>query len=201
MRIGKRDDLLKKLYKLCAYVALGGAIVFGALLVLSCGVRTAVYPIKYKETVFEYADGYGLSRALVFAVIKTESGFNRNAVSSAHAKGLMQITDETGRYIAKRLGREKYDLFDPETNVAFGCYYLKYLLIRFKDEKTAIAAYNAGEGKVSLWLLDKDYSADGQKLDRTPFRETERYLEKIYRSFEIYRKLYGKVLDKRENFE
>lgn len=200
LKVNGNDKLLKGLYKICAYFVFGCVIVFGAFFVLRSGYRAAVYPLKYKEEVFEYADGYGLSRALVFAVIRTESGFNPNAVSSAGAKGLMQIKDETGKYIAERLGRAEYDLYDAETNVEFGCYYIKYLSLRFKDEKTALAAYNAGEGNVALWLMNEAYSDDGKTLKSVPFPETERYLEKIYKSFEKYRKLYGKVLDKQKNF-
>lgn len=194
---GKSENgFIKNLYKLCAYFVFGCVVVFGAFFLINCCFRTAFYPLKYKEEVCEHADGYGLSRALVFAVIKTESGFNPNAVSSAGAKGLMQIKEETGKYIAERLGRTEYDLFDSETNVAFGCYYIKYLLLKFKDEKTALAAYNAGEGNVTLWLMNEKYSKDGKTLISVPYSETERYLQKIYKSFEKYRKLYGKVLDK-----
>ena len=90
-----------------------------------------IYPLKYKETVVKYADYYGLDRAIVFAVINTESSFNVNAKSKAGAMGLMQITEKTAEYIAKRKGVEDYDIMDIETNVNFGCYYIKYLFTKF----------------------------------------------------------------------
>ena len=155
-----------------------------------------VYPLKYKELVFEYADYYGLERALVFAVIKTESSFNPKAESRAGAIGLMQITKRTGEYIANKLGVEKYDLLDNSDNINFGCYYIKYLYVRFKDMNTAMVAYNAGEGNVSLWLMDENLSTDGKTLKSIPFGESREYLNKIQKNFKKYKKLYKKILDK-----
>ena len=163
--------------------------------------RRYFYPLKYKEVVFEYADYYGLSRALVFAVIKTESSFNKNAQSNKGAKGLMQITDKTAKYIADKLGIENYDIFDIETNINFGCFYIKYLYNKFKDIKTALVAYNAGEGNVALWLLDNAFSDDGKILKEIPFSESKEYLSKIEQNFVKYKKLYINILDKSQNIE
>ena len=154
------------------------------------------YPLKYKELVFEYADYYGLERALIFAVIKTESSFNPNAISRAGAMGLMQITKRTGEYIATKLGVENFDLKDNNDNINFGCYYIKYLYVRFKDMDTALVAYNAGEGNVSLWLMDEKLSSDGKTLKSIPFAESREYLNKIHKNFEKYKKMYKKILDK-----
>ncbi len=155
-----------------------------------------VYPLKYKEIVCEYADYYGLDRALIFAVIKTESSFNPNAKSKKGAIGLMQITKKTGDYIAQKLGVEKYNLLDSNDNINFGCYYIKYLYARFKDMDTALVAYNAGEGNVSLWLMDKNLSSDGKTLESIPYKESREYIKKIHKNFEKYKKLYKKILDK-----
>lgn len=190
------NAFIKTLYKACACFVFACAFLFAAGFCALSVYRAAFYPLKYKEEIFAAADGYGLSRTLVLAVVKTESDFDEKAVSPVGAKGLMQITEETGKYIAEKLGRVSYDLSEAKTNLEFGCYYLKYLILRFKEEKTALAAYNAGEGNVSLWLADERYCEDGKTLKKIPFPETEAYLKKIYKSFEKYRKLYGKVLDK-----
>lgn len=158
--------------------------------------RRYLYPLEYKQIIIEYADFYGINRALVFAVVKSESSFNKNAVSSKGAKGLMQITDKTAEYIAKKLGVEEYDLFDEEININFGCFYIKYLYTRFKDIETALVAYNAGEGNVSIWLRDKECSKDGKTLLNIPFEESREYLQKIKLNYKNYKKLYGKLLDK-----
>lgn len=154
------------------------------------------YPIKYESEVLRFADEYDLLPELVFATIKTESNFDENAVSSAGAKGLMQITDKTGAYIAEKLNLSNYDLFEPNINIRFGCYYLRYLLDKFEVVDTAICAYNAGEGNVTMWLKNSLYSNDGKKLNTIPFLETESYLKKIKKSFKKYIKLYENILDK-----
>ena len=156
-----------------------------------------VYPLEYKSEICYYADLYDIDRALTFAVIKTESGFNKEATSNKGAKGLMQITDSTGEYIAQRKCVEVYDLYDAECNIDFGCYYIKYLINQFKEQETALIAYNAGEGRVREWLKDKRYSKDGEKLIKIPYKETREYIEKIKQNFSKYKKLYGNILDKR----
>ena len=158
--------------------------------------KACMYPIKYKEQVIFYSKEYQVEPELVFAVIKTESSFKVNAESQAGAKGLMQITDSTGGYIAQKLGVEEFDLFDAETNVNFGCYYLKYLLNKFESLDTALGAYNAGEGKVNLWLQDANFSKDGKNLDYAPYPETQNFIKNVKKSVQTYRKLYGNILDK-----
>lgn len=161
-----------------------------------CAIKKYVYPLEYKETVFYYADHYGLERGLIFSVIKTESSFDKSAVSGKGAMGLMQITAKTGEYIAQKLGLENYDLLDAEDNVNLGCFYLKYLYLRFKDMDTALVAYNAGEGNVALWLSEKSLSDDQKTLKIIPFAESREYLKKIQQNFTKYKKLYGNILDK-----
>ena len=196
MTFGGNEKFYKIVYKSLAWLL----IAFWGLAALAFAfeyvARKKLYPLGFKDAVIETASEYGLEPALVFAVIKTESGFDENAVSAKGAKGLMQITDETGAYIAAKLRIVTYDLFEPRTNIRFGCYYLRYLLDGFTDVKTAVAAYNAGEGNVRNCLADKKYSDDGVTLKDIPFKETERYTEKICESFGKYKKLYGKLLDK-----
>ncbi len=163
--------------------------------------RKFIYPNKYEDIVLEYSGEYELSPHLVFAVIKTESNFNKFAKSEKGAKGLMQITDDTAKYIAKKLNVETYDIYSPNDNIRFGCFYLRYLLNRFSKEKTALCAYNAGEGNVLKWLKKSEYSKDGDSLIIIPFKETDVYIKKIYKSYAKYKKLYGDFLDKRKKFE
>ena len=113
----------------------------------------------------------------------------------------MQITDKTAEYIAKKLGATNYDIFNVDTNVNFGCFYLKYLYNRFNNMKTALVAYNAGEGNVALWLMYKSLSDDGKTLKEIPFLESREYLNKIEQNFAKYKKLYINILDKSKNIE
>lgn len=173
--------------------------VFWVIIALFYGVNMVekkhVYPLKYKQTVIRYAKQNEIESALVFAVIKTESSFREKVVSKKGAVGLMQILPSTAEYVAKLLGEENFDLKDATTNIRYGCKYIRYLLDRFSVVKTAICAYNAGEGKVEKWLKDKKYSSDGVNLEYIPYKETSEYLEKIEKSFIKYKKLYGKILD------
>lgn len=155
--------------------------------------RYLFYPLRYEEIVFPLADQYALDPALLYAVIKTESNFNSQATSSAGAKGLMQITDATAEYIASKRSIDRYDLFDAEDNIDFGCWYLNYLFARFTDGRTALASYNAGENTVRAWLEDASLSEDGRSLIRIPYSETARYLAKIDRSYRCYQATYPKV--------
>lgn len=126
--------------------------------------------------------------ALVFAVIKAESGFRADAVSGAGAVGLMQLLPSTAEYICECEGMtfEVERLTEEEYNVTLGCLYLKYLLKRFPVEETAVAAYNAGEGTVAEWLKNKRYSHDGKSLFAIPYPETRDYVKKIAKFKKIY---------------
>lgn len=170
-------------------------LAFTAVFFVNCAEKQ-VYPILYKEEIIAVSERYGIDSALVFAIVRTESGFDPFTVSAKGAAGLMQILPSTGEYIAAKRGIAEYDLFDVNTNLDFGCYYWKYLSEKFYGLNETAAAYNAGEGTVGGWLKNREYSADGKRLGYIPYRETREYVEKIYESLKRYRKLYAKLLDK-----
>lgn len=153
------------------------------------------YPLNYSNYVFENSQKYDLDPYLVFAIIKAESGFNKNAQSSQGAKGLMQITDSTGEWIAKQLKYDDHsiaDLYNPEYNIRMGCWYLNSLIKQFDgDTALAIAAYNAGSGNVQKWLNNYEHSKDGKSLHKIPFGETDRYVIKVKRDYNIYKHIYS----------
>lgn len=166
-------------------------IVFFAItstLVLVCIILVSyiVLPKKYREFVGVSARTYEIEEALVFAVIKTESGFKKNAKSKVGAMGLMQIMPATGKWISEKLGEEfsAENLLDPETNIKYGCYYLNYLFSKFKDKEVVIAAYNAGENVVKQWL-NEDGSLNRDKIN---YSETKKYLAKVLKFYERYKK-------------
>ena len=197
MFYGDSEKTLKTVYKLTSVLLVVFWTLFAFAFVAEYFSKKVFYPLKYREEIFKYSEEYGLEAALIFAMVKTESGFNAHAVSSAGAVGLMQLTAETGVYIADKMKIVKYDLTDADTNIKFGCYYVKYLKAQFSEERTAIAAYNAGEGNVKRWLSDERYSSDKRTLKDIPFAETREYTKKIYKSLRKYKKLYGKLLDKK----
>lgn len=160
--------------------------------------RKVLYPIKYKDQIISVAEKYGIEKALMFSVVKVESGFKKDSTSEKGAIGLMQITKSTGEYISTLLGETEYDLYDVETNLKYGGYYLRYLINKFNDIRTVLCAYNAGEGKVKEWLKDKRYSKDGERIDKTPYAETEEYVSRIEKCLRKYRKLYFNIVDKNQ---
>jgi len=127
------------------------------------------------------SETHNIEPSLIYAVILSESGFDRYAVSSAGAMGLMQIMPSTAEYIARERGIEFSEemLFDPAINIDFGTYYLARMFRRFGNQKEALAAYNAGEGNVSAWRASD--------LDRIPFRETRDYVRRVTFARRIYR--------------
>ncbi len=153
------------------------------------------YPLKYSDIVEAEAIKNDLEPYLVYAIIKTESGFDPKALSHAGAKGLMQLTDETFGWMQDVTGyTEGYspeDLYDPQINVRFGCVLLKRLLTYYGDGNTALCAYNAGMGNVSEWLENTEYSPDGTTLTKIPFSETESYVKKVNSALLMYRELYN----------
>ena len=148
---------------------------------------------NYYPAVAEYSKKSNIDPALALAVIRAESGFDKNAKSKKGAVGLMQIMPETAAYIASLCdyGGE-IDLLDPDCNICLGCAYLSYLLNKFKNEKVAVCAYNAGETKVAGWLKSKEYSIDGKDLVKIPYAETREYFFKV----EKYKNRYEKYLRK-----
>lgn len=155
--------------------------------VLSAGLF-ALIRMSYRRPFRAAVEESGLSPALVYAVIKTESGFDEDAVSRAGAVGLMQLLPSTAEFICRKCGLafDAEKLKEGEYNIRLGCLYLGYLLERFGVRETALAAYNAGEGTVAAWLNDRRYSADGKTLCAVPYPETEAYIKKVMKFRKIY---------------
>ncbi len=156
--------------------------------------RRGSFPLTYREQVEALSAEYGVPVPLIFAVVKAESGFRPEAQSHAGACGLMQLMPATYREIAGRLGEDCDEslIFDPAQNLRYGVYYLSYLYRYFGDYYTALAAYNAGIGRVSGWVADSRYSSDGVTLHSIPIAETETYVRRI----RDYEQTYTKILEK-----
>ena len=153
-----------------------------------------MYPTKYSEYVEKYSEENGIDKYLVYAIIKAESNFDPNVKSSADARGLMQLMEETAIERSNVIDNEDietYDLYDPETNIKLGTSYFAYLLGLYDDNMVlAIIAYNAGLGNVEQWIKDGVIKADGSDIENIPYKETENYVRKILRDYQMYLKLY-----------
>ena len=171
-----------------AGVAVLGAAVFALTRHQPEFVQHLRYPLRYEQIVRGHAKNYDLDPALLAAVIYTESRFDARARSSAGAIGLMQLLPDTARGIAVRTGGNAFvvdDLYVPELNVRYGAWYLSSLLTRYSDERTALAAYHAGQGNVDRWRKQ------GVGIQ---FPETRSYVDKVERVKGIYASVYADEL-------
>ena len=172
------------------------SIVFGILYTIISGkIEKQKYPRIYSEFVQKYSDAFGVPESIIYAVLKAESDFDKNAVSSSDppALGLMQLTEETYEWVSSYLLKEPvsaFSIYDPDTNIRNGTRYLAYLYVRFDSWDTAFAAYNAGPGNVKKWLEDPECSDDGKTLKYIPFKETRNYVKRVNDFKKHYDKLY-----------
>jgi soluble lytic murein transglycosylase len=159
-------------------------------------LREITLPLRHEDIIRQQAARKRLDPAFVAAVIYQESKFS-DRTSSAGAEGLMQILPSTARFIAKRSGGTAFvpsDLGTPQVNIAYGTYYLRYLLDRYDGKETlAIAAYNAGETNVDRWVRSAG-GADKFGLADIPFPETRAYVQSVERHQKDYRRRYAREL-------
>lgn len=149
------------------------------------------YPTKYSEYVEQYSKEYNVDYLLIYSIIKAESNFNKNAVSSSDAKGLMQIMDSTADEFLESNEKNNFDILDPQTNIEIGIKYYAYLSNKYNGNMLlALTAYNAGIGNVSDWISSGIIKSDGSDIENVPFKETNMYVRKIINNYKIYQKLY-----------
>ncbi|MGE5474643.1 MAG: lytic transglycosylase domain-containing protein [Ignavibacteriales bacterium] len=190
--------IILKRKRIAVLAILFTAVIIGIILIFSSNkvILKMVYPLKYQEEVRQYAKQYNLDPLLVYAVMKAESNFDRYAVSSKGAKGLMQVTDKTGIWAAEKIGLKDFapaNLFIPDTNIRIGCWYLSKLKKQFDGDVTlAITAYNSGSGRVQEWLKNQELSNSGKSLKKIPYVETDKYVKKVLREYQIIKYIYGK---------
>ncbi len=153
------------------------------------------YPRGYQKFVGPYAKKYGVDELLVYSIIREESRFQKDAVSPADARGLMQLIPPTARTVARQIGINGFSvamLTIPRINIEMGIFYFKQVLDQFDgDVELALASYNAGphraaDWKVRFYGLEKD-----EFIEEVPFRETRNYIRRILRSYGAYKAIYG----------
>ena len=165
----------------------------GAIFLASGSILKSLYPIRYDEFVEVYAKENNLSPFFVYAVIKCESNFDKNAVSYADARGLMQLLPSSFLWLTDKTGENlpESEMLDPETSIKYGCYLYGMLFSEFESEQESLAAYHAGQGNVRKWLKNRQYSNNGTTLDEIPFPNTRDYIQRVIKTKAIYEKLYS----------
>jgi soluble lytic murein transglycosylase len=185
-------------------LALGAGLALVVLAVLSLvepadrAVREITLPLRHEDIIRQQAADKNVDPTLIAAVIYTESRF-RDQTSHAGAKGLMQIMPETADYIARKSGGTRFtraDLATPQINIAYGTWYLRYLLDKYHGNTIlTLAAYNAGEGKVDQWW--REAADNGERFrvaDHIPFEETRNYVDRVLSARADYRAKYKREL-------
>ena len=189
----RKRSILAPILALLLVLALAGTLLFSAF---RDKIEHWEYPQRFTEYVEYYAGKYGIDPMILYAFIRTESGFDPGATSSVDARGLMQMTEETFLWLRSKLGLGEEvsfgDLYDPDVSIRFGCYYLHLCLGRYNgDISTAAAAYHSGWGTVDALLQKEEHSEDGLTLSGFPYNQMHHYVEKITACYAKYTELYG----------
>jgi soluble lytic murein transglycosylase len=181
-------------------VTVGAAIVAAVVMApwADKAVQELGLPLRHEDIIRQQADDKNLDPTLIAGVIYVESHF-RDQTSHAGAKGLMQLMPSTADYIAHKSGGTRFqqgDLAKPQINIAYGSWYLRYLLAKYHgNEALALAAYNAGEGKVDEWWAQaNDRGEDFEVARHIPFPETRDYVSKVLAARRDYRRQYAREL-------
>jgi soluble lytic murein transglycosylase len=189
---------IKKIIAFSIFLVLLAVVLVGGIITMAKNI----YPVKYKDSVIKYSTQYEIDPYLVLSVIKAESNFRSTVISPKNAMGLMQITEDTGKWAADKMKIEGFktnDLYDPDTNIRIGCWYLNYLENQFKnytdvteDEKKeyVLASYNGGRSNVLKWIKNTEKDGKGMFRENITFKETKQYLKRVEGNYEIYKILY-----------
>ena len=178
------------------WLVIGTVLVTAAALIVSRldlreAIREITLPLRHEDIIRQQGDRFNLDPALIAAIINQESGFS-DQTSHAGARGLMQITPETGDQIEKLSGGETFvydDLSNPDLNIRYGSFYLRHLLDRFGgNEVAALAAYNGGPENAEAW------GGIALEVDDIEFPETRAYVEAVLDDRDAYRDNYADEL-------
>ena len=188
----RRASLRRRRRVLGAFAALAllGLLVSTLMPTVRKAVNEFTLPLAYSDIIRQQANEKRLDPALIAAVIYAETKFDPRS-SSAGAEGPMQVMPQTALYLAHRSGATTFRLSDlntPQVNIAYGSYYLRYLLDHFRGNKVeALAAYNGGVANVDHWVTKAGGSL---AVDGIPFPETRDYVTKVLNAQAKYRTKY-----------
>ncbi len=153
-----------------------------------------LFPLHYRDIISQQAAERDVDPFLIAAIINVESRWKPNAISPKGANGLMQLMPATADWAASKTGNAgttRDQLLKPEVNIELGTWYIADLLKQFDNNlAVALAAYNGGRGNVRNWLDTGIWDGSVGHIDRIPFGETRRYVQKVLRHYQVYRNLY-----------
>ena len=173
------------------------SVIFGVIYQkVSDNVERSKYPLEYKEFVVKYSSEYGVPQNVIYAVIKTESGFDSSLLSDDGKIGLMQVSPETLEEYKEEL-HDSYDtgmLYDPETNIKYGTYRLSKIFLKVGTWRAVYAAMATDVDTVLAWLADPAYGETEElkipKLVNIPDKYAREFTERLEKTAETYKELY-----------
>jgi soluble lytic murein transglycosylase len=178
-------------------VAIAAIAIWLAMPLFRKAVSDLTLPLAYSDVIRQQAAEKHLDPALIAAVIYAETKFDARP-SSAGAEGLMQILPGTAEFLARRSGATTFtvsDLGTPQVNIAYGSYYLRYLLDQYGGhEMLALAAYNGGETNVNRWIADERAAGRALTIGEIPFPQTRAYVVRVLQAQQDYRRTYPSQL-------
>jgi soluble lytic murein transglycosylase len=198
-RRGSRARIQRRRLAVILLAAFAGALVLLAVKPWADkAVQELKLPLRHEDIIRQQANAKRLDPTLIAGMIYVESHF-RDQTSHAGAEGLMQLMPSTADYIARKSGGTQFvqgDLADPQINISYGSWYLRYLLEHYHGNVAlALAAYNAGEGKVDEWWHEaSDRGETFRVAKHIPFPETREYVGKVLDARMAYRREYAEEL-------
>jgi soluble lytic murein transglycosylase len=187
----------RRIFGTVATVAVMALFVAVVASLLQQASRNLALPLSDASIIREQAADKRLDPALIAAVIYAETKFDPRP-SSAGAEGLMQILPATAYYLARLSGGNRFtarDLATPSVNLAYGSYYLRYLLDHYGgNEMLAVAAYNGGITNVDGWVSEADAAGRQLAVSEIPFPQTREYVQRVLGAQRAYRATYARQL-------
>ncbi len=195
----RRVAARRRLRFVCLVAALGlvAVAVLLARPLFQKAINALSLPLQYQSIIRRQAAAERLDPALIAAVIYAETRFDART-SPAGAEGLMQLEPSTALFLAHRSGGTTFtvgDLWQPDVNIAYGSYYLRYLLDRYHGSVwLTLAAYNAGETNVDTWMAQAQGEHQSLTIATIPFPATRDYVRKVLQEQRAYRRTYPQQL-------
>jgi soluble lytic murein transglycosylase len=152
----------------------------------------ARYPFPFLEEIETWSQKRQLNPLLVTALIRQESRFEPQIISSAGAVGLMQVMPGTSKWVAGKINLKQYNLEIPQDNIQLGTWFLDYTHREYANNSLlAVASYNAGPGNVSNWQRNLGISDPDEFVEAIPFEETKGYVRQVFGNYWNYLRLYN----------
>lgn len=159
-------------------------------------VKKWMYPIEYEDEVRTSSQAFEVDPYLIMAIIRVESNFRPEVSSPKGAYGLMQLMPETAEWMVED-GHFQSQFLDrleePSVNIHMGSWYIGQLLRQFDNLIAAIAAYNAGPGRVEGWIRDDEWDGKAQNIEKIPFRETRHYVQRVLYYYDKYKEIHPEI--------